>query len=77
VRNQRQAYAAHNDGHGGAARPRSRRGYGSLSESVVEPEPASESVDDTNEECTSSIAKLVLVVGLGVVHIMIMMQRRR
>jgi hypothetical protein len=49
VKNQRQAYAAENGGHGGAARPRSRRGYGSLSEFAVEPKSASESVDDTNE----------------------------
>jgi hypothetical protein len=48
VRNQRQAYTAQNGGHGGAARPRSRRGYGSLSESAVEPEPASESVATGN-----------------------------
>jgi hypothetical protein len=58
LRNQRQAYAAHNGGHGGAARPRSRRSYGSLSESAVpvEPEPASESVDDTNEVVSRSSA---------------------
>jgi hypothetical protein len=45
-----------NGGHGGAARPRSRRGYGSLSESAVEPEPASESIDDTNEVVSRSSA---------------------
>jgi hypothetical protein len=58
VRNQRQAYAAQNGGHAGASRPRSRRSYGSLSESAsaVEPEPASESVDDTNEVVSRSSA---------------------
>jgi hypothetical protein len=53
---QRQAYAAQNGGHGGAARPRNRGGYGSLSESAVEPEPASESVDDKNEVVSRSSA---------------------
>jgi hypothetical protein len=46
LRNQRRAHAAHNGGHGGAARPCSCWGYGSLSESAVEPKPASESVND-------------------------------
>jgi hypothetical protein len=39
-----------------AAQPRSSRGYGSLSESAVEPEPASESDDDTNEVVTLTTA---------------------
>ena len=45
-----------NGGHGGAARPRSRQSYGSLSESAVEPEPASESVEDTKEVVSRSSA---------------------
>ena len=42
-------HAQHSSGHGGAARPRSHQRYGSLSESAVEPEPASESEDATND----------------------------
>ena len=46
-----QTHTAQSDasGHGGIAHPRSHQGYGSLTESVVEPEPASESVDDPHD----------------------------
>jgi hypothetical protein len=72
VRNQRQTHAAQNGGHGGAARHRSRwGGYGLISETEVEPEPASESVDETNEvvNCSSaspssSAAAALAAVGL-------------
>ena len=48
---QRQTHTAQSgaSGHGGIAHPRSHQGYGSLTESVVEPEPASESVDDPHD----------------------------
>ena len=54
---QRQTYtlAAKSGGHGGAAHPRSHLGYGSLTESV-EPEPASESVDDPHDVVSHSSA---------------------
>jgi hypothetical protein len=47
-------------GHGGASRPRSRRtrSFGLLSpESAVEPEPASESVDESDSESTTTQMK--------------------
>jgi hypothetical protein len=47
-----------NGGHGGASRPRSRRSHGSLSESAVEPEPASESVDDFASPSSNAAAAL-------------------
>ena len=52
-----QTHTAQSDasGHGIIAQPRSHQGYGSLTESVVEPEPASESVDDPHDVVISSL----------------------
>jgi hypothetical protein len=55
LRNQRQAFLAHSGGHGGAACPGNRRGYGLLSDTAAEPEPASESVDETIEVVNGSL----------------------